>query len=222
MKAKIDPALAGLAVSVDDLKPHPRNARQGDVGALTLSLRRFGQVRPVLVQRSTGFVVAGNHVLAAARALGWREVAAAVVDMDDDQALAYLVADNRLSALGYNDDSALVSILTDLAQRDLLDGTGYDGDAVDDLLRTTGLMAGGGDPGASILDAFADAPKSDRNELGLRNGRDAAGNDYVALNLPLTAAQRDLWLRAVKKARTEGHETQPAALEALCRAYLED
>lgn len=218
MKSNITPALRQSVVPIESLSPHPRNARQGDIGAISESLRRFGQVRPIVVQESTGYVVAGTHVLAAARALGWKEVAVTRVALSDEEALAYLVADNRLSALGSFDEAALAAILVDLAQHDLLGGTGYDGDDVDSYLRDLRLMAG--DPGAGILDAFAHVPKSDRNELGIRQGRDADGKDYYPLHLPMTAEQRDLWLRAVRAAKAAGHETQPAALEAMCRAYL--
>ena len=70
MSRQIAPAIRSLAVPVADLTPHPRNARQGDVGAISESLRRFGQVLPIVVQDATGYVVAGNHLLAAAKALG--------------------------------------------------------------------------------------------------------------------------------------------------------
>lgn len=216
--SNIAPALAGQVIPIDSVEPHPRNARQGDIGAISESLRVFGQVRPIVVQDSTGYIVAGRHVWGAAVALGWTEIAASRVEMSDALALRYLVADNRLSALGSFDEAALTAVLVDLAQQGLLEGTGYDGDDVDTYLRDLGLMAG--DPGAGILDAFAHVPKSDRNELGIRQGRDADGTTYYPLHLPLTAAQRDLWLQACRAAKAAGHETQPAALEAMCRAYL--
>jgi ParB-like chromosome segregation protein Spo0J len=65
------------------------------------SLRRFGQQKPIVVQASTRFVVAGNHLVRAAQALGWTEIAANIVDLDDATAVAYMLADNRTADLGW-------------------------------------------------------------------------------------------------------------------------
>ena len=69
----IAPELAALVVPIASLTFHPRNARQGTLEAITESLRRFGQLRPVVVQQSSMWIVAGNHLVRAARALGWRD-----------------------------------------------------------------------------------------------------------------------------------------------------
>ncbi len=131
----IDPALRKLAVPIDSVTPHPRNDHhEGDVGAIVLSLRRFGQVRPIVVQKSTGYVVAGNHVLAAMRAEGQAKVAAVVVEMDDDAALGYLIADNRTAELARYNDESHAQILTELRDAGLLEGTGYDDEDVGHLL----------------------------------------------------------------------------------------
>jgi len=127
--------LTTLAVKISDLKIHPRNVRQGDVGAISQSLKENGQYRPIVVQRSTGYVLAGNHTLKAATALGWTEIAATYVDCDDDRALRILIADNKTNDLSSYDESALADLLKELATSDLgLEGTLYTGDDLDDLL----------------------------------------------------------------------------------------
>lgn len=133
--ARIAPDLASLVVPLDSVTPHPRNARAGDVGAISQSLERFSQVKPIVVQASTRHILAGNHLWRAAKALGWTEIAVSVVDVDDATALALMVADNRTQELGSYDDAALGALLSDLAASDNLDATGYDGDDVDALLR---------------------------------------------------------------------------------------
>ena len=45
--------------------------------------------------------------------------------------IRYLVADNRTTELGGWDDEKLVQVLSDLAAGPGLDGTGYDGDDLD-------------------------------------------------------------------------------------------
>lgn len=131
-------ALWPLIVPLDSLELHPRNPRQGDVGAISESLRVFGQQRPLVAQRREGekpLILAGNHMWQAARALGWDGIAAVIVELDDETALRYMLADNRTSQLGTFDQTVLATILSELAVADLLEATGYDGDDVDAILR---------------------------------------------------------------------------------------
>jgi len=120
-------------VPIDSVRPNPRNHRIGDVGAITESLSRFGQVRPIVVR--DGVIIAGNHTWKAAMALGWNEIAVVEFTGSEADALAYSVADNRTSDLAMNDDAALLDILRELAEADELYGTAFDGDDVDDLWR---------------------------------------------------------------------------------------
>ena len=72
-------ALRPLAVAVDGLHPDPANARthdQRNLDAIKASLAKFGQRKPIVVQRQGMIVRAGNGTLAAAKALGWTEIAA--------------------------------------------------------------------------------------------------------------------------------------------------
>lgn len=124
-QAVIAEALADLAMPISALKHHPENPNVGDVAAVKASLARFGQVKPIVVQKGTMYVVAGNHTLKAAEALGWREIAVALVDMEEDDALAFVLADNRTSELSHRDDVALAAALDKLIERGALDGTSY-------------------------------------------------------------------------------------------------
>lgn len=122
-------------VALDALTPHPRNPRRGDVAAVAASLEAHGQYRPLVVQRSTGHVLAGNHTLAAATQLGWTEMDVTYLDVDDDQAERILLVDNRTSDLGAYDDQALASMLSALAaETEGLVGTGWDDAALAALL----------------------------------------------------------------------------------------
>ncbi len=131
--SRIADSLAGLVEPVGKVKPHPENPRKGNVEGIASSLERFGQVRPILVQASTGFIVAGNHTYQAARSLGWRQIAVARVEMTDVEARAYMLADNRWSDVAENDDVALEAILRGLEDAGELAGTGYQPGDADDL-----------------------------------------------------------------------------------------
>ena len=82
---RIVPDLQGLAFPVEELTPLPGNPRQGDVQAVARSYSTFGQRKPIVARREGdgGIVIAGNHQLAAARQLGWDEIAVVWVDDDD-------------------------------------------------------------------------------------------------------------------------------------------
>lgn len=153
----IRPEIQSLATPISKLKPHPQNVRQGDVGAISLSLEQHGQYRPIVVQQSTGFILAGNHTYKAAKALKWKDVAATFVDVDDEQALRILLIDNRANDLASYDDSALVEMLKALMDTELkLDGTGFDSSDLDQLLKDLEMETGNpieGDPDAVPDDA---------------------------------------------------------------------
>ena len=123
-------------VDIDSVQPHPKNVRQGDIGAISESLKAHGQYRAIVVQRSTGQILAGNHTWKAAKALGWSHISAHFIDCDDEQAMRILLADNRANDLATYDESALAVVLAELNATDLgLAGTLFDGDALDDVIK---------------------------------------------------------------------------------------
>src|SRR5664280_2258119 len=154
--------LRALAVPIDSVELHPRNPRLGAVAAVAASLARFRQVKPIVVQRSTSYVIAGNHVLRAALSLGWTEIAANVEDLDDAEAIALMLADNRTADLGGYDDTLLAAILAEQQAEDNLAATGYDTDAVAALLAEAGIVE------ERDLDAAPDLPAED--EVYVRRG----------------------------------------------------
>lgn len=126
-------------VAIDDVRPHPKNVRQGDIGAICESLQAHGQYRAIVAQRSTGQILAGNHTWKAAKQIGWSEIAVHYIDCDDDAAMRILLADNRANDLATYDDAALAALLQELSVTDAgLAGTLFDGDALDDLINKIG------------------------------------------------------------------------------------
>lgn len=134
MAHNIRAEIARLAQPIANLTPHPRNVRQGDVGAIVTSLEAHGQYRPIVVQKETGHILAGNHTYQAAKALGWDKIAVTYVDCDNDQALRILLADNRANDLASYDDNALAELLTELAEGAGLEGTLFEPEDLQTLL----------------------------------------------------------------------------------------
>jgi ParB-like chromosome segregation protein Spo0J len=151
---QIRPEIIKLATPIASLTPHPRNVRQGDVGAIVTSLEQHGQYRPIVVQKETGHILAGNHTYQAAKALKWDKVAVTFVECDDEQALKILLADNRANDLASYDDHALVELLTELADTTGLDGTLFEPEDLQSLLEKLqpDVGAQGTDPSGNPVD----------------------------------------------------------------------
>ena len=113
--------LQALVIDIASLEPFPGNPRRGNVAAIAASLNRFGQTKPVV--RDGARLVAGHHVVEAAKLLQWTHIAA--VDhqfADEAEQRAFMLADNRTSDVGDYDIAALLEQLNEMV---VLDGTGY-------------------------------------------------------------------------------------------------
>lgn len=111
MAHNIVPDLLPLAQPIKNLSPATHNPRLGDVDAIRRSYERFGQRKPIVANRKTKEVIAGNHQLMAAQELGWDKIAVVFVDDDEATATAYGVADNRIGQLGEWNVEELVNAL---------------------------------------------------------------------------------------------------------------
>lgn len=178
MDVRTHDALAPLVTSLSEVRPHPDNPRVGDTAAIAESVERNGLYRPLIVQRGTGYVLAGNHLLAVLTASGATEAPVVWIDCTDEEAKRILAADNGIAAKGSYDDLLLATLLQDL---DDLTGTGYDADDLDNLLATLDLLPTATlpeDHGAEFAEsdaehaaraaAYTDRPGESRKAEGLR------------------------------------------------------
>lgn len=118
--------LAVVNVSLDQISQHPDNANMGDLDAIEESIAVNGLYAPLLVQRSTGRIIAGNHRYVVASKIGLPEVPVIYLDVDDEQAVRIMIADNRTTRLGRDDEAQLYDLLDALRVTDGgLAGTGY-------------------------------------------------------------------------------------------------
>lgn len=116
-------------VAVDTLQPFGLNPRQGDVGAISVSLEANGQYKPIVVNRRNMTILAGNHTYHAALALGWEKISVGFVDVDEETARRIVLVDNRTSDLADYDKNILNDLLSEVFDKEgpegLL-GTGFD------------------------------------------------------------------------------------------------
>jgi ParB-like chromosome segregation protein Spo0J len=128
-------------VPISTLSLDPANVRrhpERNMDAIMGSLKRFGQQKPIVVD-AKGVVIAGNGTLAAAKQLGWKEIAVVRSDLIGSDATAFAIADNRAAELAEWDDDALAKTLAALQIEDeaLAKATGFD-DA--DIERIAGVF----------------------------------------------------------------------------------
>lgn len=98
----------------DQLQFDPANARkhpEPQLAQLRASLKSYGQRKPVVANRRTGTVEAGNGMLQAALSLGWSHLAAVYVDDDPATAVGFAIADNRIPEGAEWDTAALDALL---------------------------------------------------------------------------------------------------------------
>jgi DNA modification methylase len=124
-------------VLIDSITFDPANVRrhgEKNLAAIKASLNRFGQQKPIVVD-ADGVVRAGNGTLAAAKALGWKEIKVVRSTLAGSEATAYAIADNRTAELAEWDDDALAQTLAALQieDEDLAVATGFDVSDIDRL-----------------------------------------------------------------------------------------
>jgi len=119
-----------INTDIDSLLPFPNNPRRGNVNKLKESLEANGQYKPIVIQASTRYILAGNHLWQAAKELGWQTINIVEVDVNNNQAKKIVATDNRLGELGTYDEQELLDLLQDIS----LEGTGYETADIDDLL----------------------------------------------------------------------------------------
>lgn len=120
-------------VQIGDLTRHPDNPRRGVVEEIAKGFKRFGQVKPILID-DEGIVIAGNHRLLAVESLGWTHIAVVRNSFTSAaQARKYLLADNRVSDLGEYDKAELLIYVEEQEKSGRLEGTGYTNDDLDHI-----------------------------------------------------------------------------------------
>ncbi len=137
-------------IRLSDINLWQANYRQGDVAMIQASIQRFGYARGVSLWRDNT-VIAGNHTIKALQALeaqqadvptnvevingDWHIEVTDISHLDDNEATAYAIADNRTADSATNDDEQLALLLSQLQDTpDLLQATGWNEDDIAQML----------------------------------------------------------------------------------------
>lgn len=135
MAVKFASGLEDLFVPIDSVRQHPRNPNNGDLDSIMESIKINGYVDPIIVQKSTGYIIAGNHRWQCLHALKSTVAPVIFVDMDEEQALRFMLANNETARKAVTDDALMVELLGLLSTTELgLVGSGFDDDQYQRLM----------------------------------------------------------------------------------------
>ena len=120
-------------VAIDSLHFDPANARKHgkkNKDVVRSSLKEFGQVEALVVEKGSGKVIGGNCRLEELRVLGQKEVWVAEVDVHGIDAVRLGLVLNRSAELAEWDVDVLSNLLIDLPN---IENIGFDDDILKDL-----------------------------------------------------------------------------------------
>lgn len=109
--------IAYQRVKLSDLHQDPANARlhpDENLADIRASLKEFGQVEPLVVQKSSSKIVGGNGRYKVMQELGWTECDVAFVEMDNMKATALGIALNRAGERAEWDTDVLNKLLAEI------------------------------------------------------------------------------------------------------------
>lgn len=154
-------ALVIRRVPITDLHEDQENARRHtkeNIAAVRASLEKFGQQKPIVVDRQ-GKIVCGNATWVAARQLGWREIDVVETHLVGALQRAYAVSDNRTAELAEWNLDLLGAQIGDTPDLDW-GSLGWSPGALDALLGTgqLGYTPGGIDEAEGSI---TDTPEKD-------------------------------------------------------------
>jgi DNA modification methylase len=228
-RAKSAPPLelpAPELVPLDAIERYPGNARTHDLDLIVESLAVNSQYRPLIVQDSTGRIIAGNGTHEAAERLGWERVYVQRIDVSDEHARRILLVDNRANDRAGYDEALLAELLQDLPS---LEGTGYADDDLQAILASTGELTPGKDTEPSEPPAEPKAVRGDVYVLGRHRvmcGDSTSADDVDRLlageraNLLFTDPPYGMSYRSAKLGGIEGDDLRGSELEDLVRDAL--
>ena len=100
---------------INPAKYNPRKITDHELSGLKESLKKFGFVEPLIVNKRTDTLCGGHQRLKAAEALGFKEVPVVEVDLSVAEEKALNVALNSPGISGKFDDEVLQSLLSEIA-----------------------------------------------------------------------------------------------------------
>tara|TARA_R110000737_G_scaffold163812_1_gene191367 strand:+ start:2719 stop:3489 length:771 start_codon:yes stop_codon:yes gene_type:complete len=191
-------------VKTDDLHLNPDNANThgaDSIDAIARSIARFGFTQPLVVQKQSGLVLAGEGRLLASKQLGLSHVPVLYTTLLGNEASAFAVADNRTAQLSSWNNDVLAGLLQGASPEDQLD-MGFDEASA---ARIIAMQAFDGDDDGEDFDLDAKIGFDDDARPEGADDDDGADPNGAALvtNFVLDHMQHTALNQAIQEARSQ-------------------
>lgn len=117
-------------MKIEELIPYEKNAKKHSkkqIQQVANSIKEFGFNQPIVVDKNN-VVIVGHGRLEAAKLLGLSDVPVITVDLSEEKAKAYRLADNKLNESEWDMDLAIEELKG--LSSDMIDLTGFDKDLI--------------------------------------------------------------------------------------------
>jgi len=184
-------------VKIETLTPDPDNVRihnEKNIQAIKASLEKFGQQKPIVINKDNE-VVAGNGTIVAAEQLGWKKIDVVQTELTGVDLIAYAIADNRAGELAIWDEQKLLEIMNTLQIDETIDAvvTGFNLVDLDEL--------GVAFESTDIMEEWSGMPEFDQEDKTAYRSitvhfhdEDAIKNFEKKLELSLPKKAKYIWL----------------------------
>ncbi len=189
--------ISGCIADLENTNTHSKD----QLNKIAASLKRYGQIKPIVVNTKTRIIIAGNGTHAAAKMLGWKHIAINWVDYDKKTATSLGYVDNELGKMSGTNFTQLKKNVKDLASSD--EGRGMLLEIMDEFELT-----------ALTTDTFekadADSESFSGDDIKGRPIKDISAAQRVIVDRAM------LWVRGVKGTSI----TDGAVLQIICEEFI--
>ena len=153
---KNETQVAAEWVQITELVEWDKNPRFNNhaVENVAVSIQRFGFASPIIAQKGSNRIIAGHTRFKAAQRLNLGFVPVRFMDLNDKEADALAIADNKIGELSNWDESQLKELVIDLKDEFEMSDLGFTDFDIEKLLEHT-----------TEWDNFADEEISDSDEM---------------------------------------------------------
>lgn len=118
---------------LSEIKPYPKNAKdhpEKQIKKIANSIKEFGFNQPIVLDKDNVIIV-GHGRYIAAQTLGMETVPTLTVELDEERAKSYRLADNKLNESDWDMDIVIAELKG--LSLDMIDLTGFDKDLLIEL-----------------------------------------------------------------------------------------
>ena len=147
-----------IELSIENIKPYPKNAKQhkdSQIKKIANSIKEFGFNQPIVIDKEK-IIVVGHGRYFAAQSLSMETVPTITVDLDEERAKSYRLADNKLNESEWEMD-IVIEELKGLSL-EMIDLTGFNSNLILETKEDKPDLSAVGKPRSKLGDLYELGP----------------------------------------------------------------